>query len=239
MRRRIFEAIGNDHFSRPSLAELDRKLERYLDFDEGFFVEAGANDGYVQSNTYYFERLRRWRGVLIEPIPELYKLCREIRHRSKVFNAALVADDFGGATITIHYADLMSVTDGGLGSEEALQQHLRDAAPTVRDLGVKQKVTVPARTLSSILLEAGAPAEIDLLSLDVEGYEAHALRGLDLRCHRPRFMLIEVRDEAAIEAVLLPSYEKLATLTDWGAHRDVLYRLRQPAVERTDFATFS
>lgn len=60
-RRTGHERCGSDLFSRPALHELDRKLEKFLDFDGGFFVEAGANDGFAQSNTYYFERFRRWR----------------------------------------------------------------------------------------------------------------------------------------------------------------------------------
>ncbi len=33
-----------------ALNELDKKLEKYLDFDHGYFVELGANDGLTQSN---------------------------------------------------------------------------------------------------------------------------------------------------------------------------------------------
>ena len=38
--------------------ELDKKLEAYLNYDEGYFVELGANDGISHSNTYYFEQVR-------------------------------------------------------------------------------------------------------------------------------------------------------------------------------------
>jgi len=38
-----------------ALNDLDKKIERYLDFDNGFFVELGANDGVNQSNTLFFE----------------------------------------------------------------------------------------------------------------------------------------------------------------------------------------
>ena len=48
---------------------------RHLTRRGGVFVEAGANDGYAQSNTYYFERMRGWSGVLIEPVPELAHHC--------------------------------------------------------------------------------------------------------------------------------------------------------------------
>jgi hypothetical protein len=41
---------------------MDRKLDELFDGRPGFFVEAGANDGYQQSNTYYLEHLRGWSG---------------------------------------------------------------------------------------------------------------------------------------------------------------------------------
>ena len=49
--------------------ELDKQLEQYVNYDNGFFVELGANDGFSQSNSLYFEIKRNWRGVLIEPTP--------------------------------------------------------------------------------------------------------------------------------------------------------------------------
>ena len=64
-RRRLCEAVGIRRYSRLALDGLDAKLEQHLDFDGGFFVEAGANDGLTQSNTYYFERWRGWRGLLV------------------------------------------------------------------------------------------------------------------------------------------------------------------------------
>ena len=49
-----------------SLNELDIKLSKHLDFDKGVFVEAAANDGIRQSNTYYLEACRGWTGILVE-----------------------------------------------------------------------------------------------------------------------------------------------------------------------------
>ena len=44
-----------------SINQLDEKLERYVNYDNGFFVELGANDGVSQSNSLYFEMKRNWR----------------------------------------------------------------------------------------------------------------------------------------------------------------------------------
>src|SRR5688572_8197056 len=62
-RRTVCEAVGISRYSWMALNGLDRRLARHLDFDGGVFVEAGANDGVEQSNTYYFEKIRHWRGL--------------------------------------------------------------------------------------------------------------------------------------------------------------------------------
>ena len=46
-----------------ALYGMDRKLEKYLDFRGGTFIEAGANDGIAQSNSYFLENKHGWNGV--------------------------------------------------------------------------------------------------------------------------------------------------------------------------------
>ena len=62
------------------------------------------------------------------------------------------------------------------------------------------------------MLDRHGVSNIDLLSLDLEGYEPSALRGLDLRRHTPKFIVIEAWNEPAIDDLLLGRYEKLGRL---------------------------
>lgn len=110
------------------------------------------------------------------------------------------------------YADMLSeiAVFGGAGPQGAPDWHQ------------PYDVKVPARTLSDVLTDAGA-GRIDFLSLDLQGYEASALSGLDLERWTPSLMLIEIEDEDAqhaVEAVLGSRYETVAWLTP----QDVLYR---------------
>ncbi len=225
-RRRCCELIGIDRYSRPSLNGLDRKLEQYLDFDGGYFVEAGANDGFTQSNTYYFERLRGWRGVLIEPVPELVSKCRSNRPSSRVFESALVSLDYLKSDIILDYSNLTSSVVGAFGDEAKRARHQADGLG-IQHINGSLQLVVPARTLTSILNEAGAPHDFDLLSLDVEGYEAMALDGLDFTLYRPRHLLIEVRNPVAIDACLGDYYGKVAVLNENSSYQDVLYVRRK------------
>lgn len=202
---------------------MDVKLGEIIGRDGGFFVEAGANDGFTQSNTYWLERFRSWRGVLVEPIPELAAECREERPDAHVVQAALVPFDYPDPTVTLMYGDLMSVVQGVRGGE------LEDMAWA--EFGIAhgwsdpREVRAPALTLTSILETVGAP-EIDLLSLDLEGYEPNALGGLDFSRYAPRWLLVEVTDMCAgrerVEAILGDRYVAYTELSPG----DVLYRRR-------------
>ena len=87
------------------------------------------------------------------------------------------------------------------------------------------EVKAPVMTLNSIL-EKRKVKRIDLLSLDVEGFELQVLQGLNFNQFRPRFMLIEVREgqrqkmESFCSNV---SYRAVAELSQRDHYQDVLY----------------
>jgi FkbM family methyltransferase len=217
-RRRAAEARGDDSLSKPGLHQMDMKLNAIIDIDGGFFIEAGANDGFTQSNTYWLERFRGWRGILIDPMAAYAQACREERPDAIVVQAALVPADFEGDTVEMVFGDLMSAIGG---------THEDDDAWVEPGLTLgwfdPYRDTVPARTLSAVLDAAGAP-EIDLLSLDVEGYEAEVLRGLDLKRHAPRWILVEMHDleegRKRIGAILGKRYTEHSAISPL----DVLYQ---------------
>ena len=216
-RRPLYELVGSDRWSHLALNELDRKLKKYLDFDNGFFIEAGGNDGLSQSNTYWFERFRGWRGVLVEAVPDQARLCRKNRPRAHVVNAALVGDD-GVKSVRIKAAKLMAFIPGTrpLSEEDA---HLRTAIE-VQHLADVPEIEVRATTLSSILEALGNP-KVDFFSLDVEGYEIPVLQGMDLMRHRPRLILVETKNLDGIQKVLKGRYRQIDQLS----HHDYLLQV--------------
>lgn len=223
-RRRVAERLGRDAYSWPALHGLDRRLDEILGGTPGIFIEAGANDGFCQSNTYHLARFRNWRGLLIEPIPELAERCRRERPESAVVQAALVGPGHAGDTIRMSFAGLMSVAENAF--EEAERRRRVELGLGFCGRADGYEVAVPARRLSEII-DAELPGrEIGLLSLDVEGGELEALAGLDLARHRPRFILVEARDEAAMRRVLEADYDEPEVLFDAGTYRDLLFPRR-------------
>jgi FkbM family methyltransferase len=220
-RRILFELGGSDRYSRFALNELDRKLAAHIPCRGGFFIEAGANDGLTQSNTYWLERFRGWRGILIEPVPDIAAACRRNRPRATVVNSALVSTD-ETKSVRMQTANLMAFVSKSFSRPEDEQRHLRTAIEVQR-LETVMEIDVPARTLSSILAELGA-TRIDLLSLDVEGYEVEVLKGLDIARHRPRFILVETKFLRDVLEALDGGYEPIDVLS----HHDHLLKARTP-----------
>lgn len=204
-----------------ALNQLDLKLRPYLNFRNGFFIEAGASDGIAQSNTLYFERYMGWSGILVEPIPELAAQCRDNRPNCIVESCALVS--FESDFVEMRYCNLMSLVKGALKSPPAEQIHIKQGCE-IQNVSTYE-LRVPARTLTSILDKHSVRKKIDFVSLDVEGYELNVLQGIDFDRYRPTLMLIEVRSREEIDEFLSPLYKPAAILTHNEVYEDVLYKL--------------
>ena len=87
-----------------SLNDLDLKLKKYLNYENGFFIEIGANDGVSQSNTLYYEINKGWKGVLVEPNFNNYLFLKYLRSSKNFFyNNVCVSDDFKEDYIELFY----------------------------------------------------------------------------------------------------------------------------------------
>jgi FkbM family methyltransferase len=190
-KRNLYEFFGNPKYSKPALNNIDDKLANYLGYRGGFFIEAGANDGFTQSNTYYLEKFRGWSGILVEPIPNLYQQCRKTRARSTVFNCALVSNDYDASTVSMRYANLMSLTEGAFSDSHTENNHISTGLK-IQNIETTYRIDVPAKTLETVIdAVKDKPKEIDFLSLDVEGYELSVLKGFNLNKYRPKYLLME------------------------------------------------
>lgn len=211
------------------LDELDRKIEKYLDYDNGFYVELGANNGVRQSNTYYFEKKRGWSGVLIEPSPNNFLECRRNRsEKNSIFCNACVSFDYPHKYVDMSYSNLMSVSTNVDLDLESVTDHLEQSRQFLRNQEATFEFGAVAKPLSTILEEAKAPALMDLLSLDVEGAEYEVLKGVDFDRHNFKFMVIECWKTERIASLLEAAGY---VLEDQLSHHDYLFKLkRMPTV---------
>ncbi len=225
IRRKTCEFLGIPRFSRPALNQLDMKLDGLMKMRKGLFLEAGAYDGYDQSNTYFLEKFRGWTGILVEPVPSLAAQCRINRPKSQVIQAALVAPDYTGTDIEMHFAGLMSCSQGAFHCETKRKQHL-ESAKNIHVVEESYSVRVPVLRLSEILTTYAPVRRLDLLSLDVEGSELSALSGLDLGRNPPANILVEARDPDAVERMLHTHYRAPLVLHENNSYKDLFFALR-------------
>ena len=185
-----------------SLNNLDKKLTKYLDYENGYYIELGANDGVTQSNTYHLELKKKWRGVLIDPSPHNYLSCKSFRgQNNKIFLNACVSEDYKEKYVDIVYANLMTISEN-LDLDLLKDQHIeqaKDFLPQDQDVF---RFGALAATLTSLLDKAESPEIIDFLSLDVEGAELDVLKGINFSKYQFKYMLIESRDFDRVNSFL-------------------------------------
>jgi FkbM family methyltransferase len=140
----------------------------------GFFVDVGAADPQVNSQSWHLEQLG-WSGVLVEPRPEFAEKLRRAR-RARVFEVACSSKRNSGRAMTLRVRGGLSTLNDNL---------------VVAGLKPHNEISVQIRTLDDVLVEAGAPAPVDFLSIDVEGPEVELFDGFDLARWQPRLLLIE------------------------------------------------
>jgi FkbM family methyltransferase len=148
-------------------------VDAFLGPDKGVFVEVGANHPVKGSQTWGLEQ-RGWSGLLVEPLAERAAELR-IARRAIVEEVACCPPELHGTIGLFHVSNYQSTLSVDRG-----------------DAGVRFKETrdVPLRTLDSLIEKAGI-AQVDFLSVDVEGFEAEVLRGTALQRWRPRLVLVE------------------------------------------------
>jgi len=187
-----------------------------------FFIELGANNGITQSNTKYLELYKNYTGILIEPIPQKYKECILNRKESTIVeNKACVSFDYSESTIQLTEANLVTTVweEGGI-----------NALEHVSKFGFSKNIfEQKVASLNSILEKNNAPTYIDLLSLDVEGYELEVLKGIDFNKYTFMLLVIESREINILENYLSDKnyilIERLSNVDYIFRHKNSVLRL--------------
>ena len=139
----------------------------FLNKQGGVFLELGAMDGIIYSNTKFFEDALGWSGVLIEPHPLLNRHITSNRPKSKVYPCAISSSP-GYVTMSINpnAPAVSAVTD--------------TLVDSFKNIWHSKSYTheVPCTTLGHILQDAKI-THIDFFSLDVEGHEYEVLQSMD------------------------------------------------------------
>ena len=140
----------------------------------GFFLDVGSGHGTIGSNTKALEDLG-WTGICVDPFPTSME-GRTCRMEKVVVSSA------AGQVVKFH-------THAGLGGiADTLGKWKEEASKS-------PAVELTTTTLGEVLARNNAPPFIHFLSLDIEGAELEALKGVPFDRYRFGAMAIEHNDE--------------------------------------------
>ncbi len=167
----------------------------------GFYVDVGAHHPSYLSNTKLFH-LRGWHGVNIDGNPDSIAKFKDARPKDYNIHA-VVSDEPVDITFTIFSNGAISTADSSL----------RDQTLASGRTTVATSISMRARTLSSILNECvPVDQKIDLMSVDVEGFDLKVLRSNDWTRFAPFFLLVEDHDMSLLNAPSTPIFHFLRPL---------------------------
>lgn len=156
------------------LANIFRKIEN------GTYVDIGAFHPLRGSNTHYFYRFKGWTGINIEPNPEGFKAFQAIRTKDTNLNMGV-----SSKTGKLHYYMVDSLPEMNTFSLEFLQSNGLESYIS-RTLEVQ---TYPLSTILDQHLPGGK--SIDILSVDVEGFDLEVLQSNNWQKYRPTAIVAE------------------------------------------------
>ena len=172
---------------------------------EGFFVEFGARDGKEHSNSYFFEHVLRWNGILVEPVDTEFSKLISNRPNSYCLHGALCSHSEKRTFLSFD-----GELAGWSGFEKNLidkghMEHVKNVVRTGRSKMIE--TTVQCHNINEELLKLGVD-HVQLFSADCEGCEKEVLESLDWENISVDVFLIErsLRENEIISFLLPKGY---------------------------------
>lgn len=157
--------------------------------NNGFYIDVGANDGITGSNTFVFEQIG-WKGVCIEPHPDIYKKLIKYR-KCDCFNAALSNNT--NEDVDFFKANALSCLNEGM-----TESHKQRAEKNEKTEIIKVKTI----TFDKIMENYPNVKHIDFISLDVEGHEIQILENINFQKYSFGFFTIEKSNPEKIKEIM-------------------------------------
>jgi FkbM family methyltransferase len=171
--------------------DVDKIVQRrfFRDQEAGAFVDVGAaNPDYLSVSALY--RSLGWRIIAIEPNPAFCEMHRKRGH--EVLQYACGERDADDVDFCIVDSHGERYQNGRVSFESFSSLAIKESYARIRPQMDVERIKVRLRRLDTILqVHAPELERIDILSVDVEGWELEVLAGLDFRKYRPKVLVIE------------------------------------------------
>lgn len=150
----------------------------FPDRKDGFYIDIGAGHP-VYDNASFAFYLKGWRGVTVEPNPDLAQLARAVRPRDRCEQVLVGAEAGRAPFYRVHDFHGFSTT---------IEQHAQAALSQFGKSS--ERLELPMVTLAQ-LCERDVPGQYEFLKVDVEGSEADVLLNGDFARFRPNIIVVE------------------------------------------------
>ena len=145
----------------------------------GVFIEAGACDGILNSNTFFLEKNYEWTGLLVEPIKEYYLQLEQ--------NRDVIISNVALSQVNNQQLDFLITANKDLSTIKGYEDNDYHSENR-KNYKIKK---VPTRSLDQLIEENLQNIKIDFLSLDTEGSEFDIIKSLDFLKHKINVICVE------------------------------------------------
>jgi FkbM family methyltransferase len=159
---------------------------------DGFFVEFGACDGVLISNSFLLEKNFGWKGILAEPSPAWHEKLRQ--NRDCIIETKCIWKASGEKLLFAEMENDNYLTQSGIVETSFLE-----------DQSISKQYEVETISLFDALNKNNAPKHIDMLSVDTEGSELEILAPFPFDLYSFGFICVEhhqIEQETAIKSLL-------------------------------------
>lgn len=148
----------------------------FCNVSKGVYVDIGANNPYIQSNTHYFYK-KGWRGINIDALPGSMNKFNKVRGKDVNIEAAISNDN---SELTYYMFDSTFFNTFNQNKVEKIKGY-------AKFIGEK---TIKTLKLSDIFNSLKINI-IDFLSVDVEGHDYEVLKSNDWEKYHPKVIVTE------------------------------------------------
>lgn len=213
----ILEANNVERYNGQYLQDLFVYEHFFTDFRGGTFLDIGAHDGVSLNNTLFFERHMGWKGLCIEPNPDVFEHLQ--KNRDSCLQVALSnKEELVEFTKIKGYAQTLS----GITREYHEKYPARIDEEVEHFGGLKETIQLKTKTLTTVLVENGYEV-INFMSIDTEGSELKILEGLDFNRFKVQVIAMENNYESNEHRVFMR--ERGYTFKERLKIDDIYYRL--------------